>query len=156
MDFVSKVKLFNDIAGTKEVFDQRKAAMYVGLILEEVAEMIESFKAESCESRVKEFHEIAMKFKSGELDYLLDNVDRVEFLDAAVDIAVVALGAGISIGADIEKACHKVADNNLEKFPVVNGVHTVLKDANGKVRKPEGYKSVTLDDCIHYISKQKD
>jgi hypothetical protein len=156
MDFVRKVQLFNAIAGTKEEFNQRKAAMYVGLILEEVAEMIESFKNESCEGRVKEFNEIAMKFKSGELDYLLDNVDRVEFLDAAVDIAVVALGAGISIGGDIDKACNKVADNNLEKFPLVNGVHTVLKDENGKVRKPEGYKSVNLEDCIHYISKAKE
>lgn len=43
--FVEKVKTFNTVAGTQEVFDVRKTAMYTGLILEEVAELIESYNA---------------------------------------------------------------------------------------------------------------
>jgi hypothetical protein len=42
--FVEKVKEFNELAGTKEELDVRKAAMYTGLILEEVAELIESYQ----------------------------------------------------------------------------------------------------------------
>ena len=147
--FVSKVKLFNEIAGTKEEFNQRKAAMYVGLILEELGEMFESFKTPEWELEAEHLHLMGTRFKKGDFDSALDTVDKVEFLDAAVDIAVVSLGAGISIGANIEKACLKVADNNLDKFPIVNGVHTVLKDENGKVRKPDGYKSVDLGDCFY-------
>jgi predicted HAD superfamily Cof-like phosphohydrolase len=148
MGFVEKVKLFNEIAGTKEQFDKRKAAMYVGLIYEELAEMLDSFGHDDWLVEANHLHDVGMNFKKGDYDYVMDTVDRVEFLDAAVDIAVVALGAGIAIGADVAGACDAVADNNLEKFPLIDGVHTVLKDDNGKVKKPEGYKSVELNSFV--------
>lgn len=151
LDFISKVKLFNKIAGTKEEFDPRKASLYVGLILEEVAEMFESFNVttEEWTAAIEYLHNFGTEFKSGNYDYVMDNVDRIEFLDAAIDISVVSLGAGISIGGDVEKACHAVADNNLEKYPIIGGERIVLKDENGKIKKPDGFKSVDLKDCLY-------
>jgi predicted HAD superfamily Cof-like phosphohydrolase len=148
LDFVGKVKLFNEIAGQKEEFNKRKASLYVGLILEELAEMFESFQLDEWNRQAHHLHALGNSFKCGDYDYVMDNVDRVGYLDASVDIAVVSLGASISIGADVEKACNKVADNNLSKFPVVDGKHTVMRDANGKIAKPEGFTSVDLSDCI--------
>lgn len=158
-DFVSKVKEFNDIAGTKEVLDTRKVALYTALQLEELAEKIEAItKHERSIGLTKskglgrllvalEFH--SRRFKEGEFDELVskaceDDDSREELLDADVDLAVVSLGGAISVGADVEGACHEVADNNLSKFPLIDGVRTVFKDENGKVKKPAGYQSVSL------------
>jgi predicted HAD superfamily Cof-like phosphohydrolase len=152
MDFVEKVKLFNEIAGTKEEYNTRKVGLYTSLVLEEVSEMVQALGMEN--TSLFEFLDIYRKaFKAGAYDMniekvLEDHAKRVEFVDAAVDIAVVALGGGIAVGADISGACHAVADNNLEKFPIVDGKHTVLKDENGKVMKPASYQSVTLEKFV--------
>lgn len=159
-DFVSKVKEFNEIAGTKEILDARKVALYTALQLEELAEKIEALNKVEAIAGVHpdkglgklftalEWH--SRRFKEGEFDALVskacENADtREELLDADIDLAVVSLGGAISVGADVEGACHEVADNNLSKFPLIDGVRTVLKDANGKVMKPEGYKPVSLE-----------
>lgn len=149
-NFVQDVKEFNRIAGTEEVFDKRKSALYVGLIFEEMAEMIESLTNSSAEwlDVATWLDQIGNNFKRGDYDAEFDNVDRVAFLDATVDIAVVSLGAGIAIGADIEGACNAVSENNLSKFPIVDGVRTVLRDENGKIKKPEGFKSVELTSYV--------
>lgn len=147
-DFVSKVKEFNTIAGTDEVFDTRKVALYIGLCLEEMAELIAAIPSAGASELIglhstMESH--STRFKSGVYDSSVANIDRVEAVDAFVDIAVVALGGGIATGADIVGACHAVADNNLSKFPSgEDGKRRVLKDANGKVQKPPDYQSVDL------------
>lgn len=159
MDFVEKVREFNQVAGTLEQLDARKVALYTALQLEELAEKIHAIaKAEKAagvepaEGLGKllvalEYH--SRRFKAGEFDALVseavkDDDLREEILDADVDVAVVSIGGAISVGADVQGACHEVADNNLTKFPVINGVRTVLKDENGKVKKPEGYQPVSL------------
>lgn len=150
MDFVQKVKLFNEIAGTKEEFDSRKIGLYIGLIAEEFGELIQSLNHSDWLDTVMYFDELSEGFKSGRFDEYIEAeaFNKVEALDACVDICVVSLGGGIAVGADIEGACNAVADNNLTKFPLVDGVHTVLRDDNGKVKKPEGYSSVQLNEFI--------
>lgn len=152
-NFVQEIKEFNEIAGTPEVFDVRKAALYTGLIFEELAELIESLQiqgedAEEWNAVQKFLEDMGTHFKAGEYDEEFDNVDRVEFLDACVDIAVVALGGGIAIGGDIEGACLEVSSNNLSKFPIVDGKRTVLKDENGKIKKPDNFQRVELSKYI--------
>ena len=144
MDFVEKVKLFNDIAGTKEVFEKRKALLYVGLVLEEVAELLTSIKftpetSPAFEERTNQIEALGNMFKSSVYDMSVADFDKVEFLDACVDISVVALGGGISIGANIMGACHNVANSNLSKFPFEGGQYVVYKDENGKVKKPPSF-----------------
>lgn len=159
MDFVEKVREFNQIAGTIEQLDARKVALYTALQLEELSEKIHAFTKAEKAAGVEpanglgkllvalEWH--SRRFKAGEFDGLVDvavkdDDIREEILDADIDVAVVSIGGAISIGADVQGACHEVADNNLTKFPLINGVRTVLKDENGKVMKPEEYKPVSL------------
>lgn len=159
MDFVEKVREFNQVAGTLEQLDARKVALYTALQLEELAEKIHAIAKAEKAAGVEpadglgkllvalEYH--SRRFKAGEFDALVseavkDDDLREEILDADVDVAVVSIGGAISIGADVQGACHEVADNNLTKFPIINGVRTVLKDENGKVKKPEGYQPVSL------------
>lgn len=149
MEFISKVKKFNEIAGNTGEFDPRKFAMYMGLITEEFKEALESFNSEDWNDTITYFNDLSTRFKRGDYDDYISspNFNRVEALDAAVDIAVVSVGAGIATGSDIEGACHEVADNNLTKFNYnyITGEYTVLKDENGKVKKPPNYQSVSLD-----------
>lgn len=143
LDFVDKVLLFNKIAGTEDKFNARKTALYVGLILEEAGELIESFGDQSLPELGKlrvslEYH--SKLFKEGAFDNHAKNINRVEALDAGIDIAVVALGLSQSLGSDVQAACHNIADSNLSKFTQQpNGEYVVLKDANGKIMKPESF-----------------
>ena len=105
----------------------------------------------------------------------LDSNNPVEVLDGLVDVYVVLDGLKQkleNLGFDIPEASYRVAGNNLTKFPISreNAEETkqmyldkeidviveynqvferwVVKDQQGKVRKPVGYGSVELDDLI--------
>lgn len=152
MDFVAKVKKFNEIGGTLPIKDDRKLGLYTGLVFEELSEMIESFGDEEFNSVQKFLSDMADMFKKGQYDacFATESFDREAYLDAAVDIAVVSLGAGISVGADIEGATNEVADNNLSKFNYdeSSNTYTVLKDDNGKIQKPKNYQPVSLKEYL--------
>jgi predicted HAD superfamily Cof-like phosphohydrolase len=72
--------------------------------------------------------------------------DKVEILDALVDQMYVLLGTINQHGmADIfDEAFNRVHENNMTKFP--NG--QVLRDADGKIIKPDGFKPVDLSDLV--------
>ena len=156
-DFVSKVKEFNELAGTEEKFNVKMVSLYTGLVLEEVAEMLAALNIESGEKKGHGIHFLierlnlaSAEFKTQKYsDTLGDTIDRVAFLDGAVDVAVVAIGAGISNGSDVLGACNHVADTNLAKFPLVDGKRIVLKNEQGKIQKPEGWKPPELAQFLH-------
>ena len=80
-----------------------------------------------------------------EYDELLDAVvakDRVEQLDALVDILVVTMGAIRAGGFDGEGAWKEVMDTNFAKIDADTG--KVRKREDGKVLKPEGWKAPDL------------
>ena len=78
----------------------------------------------------------------GELHEAVENNDRVEQLDALIDILVVTIGALHSMGADAEGAWKEVIRSNLAKIDAATG--KVIKRADGKVLKPEGWKAPEL------------
>jgi predicted HAD superfamily Cof-like phosphohydrolase len=88
--------------------------MYLSLIDEEVAELEEAVMAN----------------------------DRVEQLDALVDILVVTMGAIRAGGFDGEGAWKEVMDTNFAKIDPDTG--KVRKREDGKVLKPEGWKAPEL------------
>lgn len=88
--------------------------MYLGLIDEEVGELLEAVAAD----------------------------DKVEQLDALVDILVVTMGAIRAGGFDGEGAWKEVMDTNFAKIDPETG--KVIKRADGKVLKPEGWKAPEL------------
>lgn len=74
--------------------------------------------------------------------------DRVEQLDALIDILVVTVGAIHSMGADAEGAWKEVMRTNFEKIDKDTG--KVRKREDGKVLKPLGWKAPEL---AQFLSK---
>ena len=88
--------------------------MYLGLIDEEVDELVEAVAAN----------------------------DKVEQLDALVDILVVTVGAIRAAGWDGEAAWREVMNTNFAKIDPTTG--KVIKRDDGKVLKPDGWKAPEL------------
>ena len=68
--------------------------------------------------------------------------DQVEQLDALVDILVVTIGAIRAAGWDGEAAWNEVMRTNFAKVDPTTG--KVIKRADGKVLKPEGWTAPEL------------
>jgi|TARA_B110000967_G_C18604124_1_gene420732 predicted HAD superfamily Cof-like phosphohydrolase len=72
--------------------------------------------------------------------------DKVEQLDALVDILVVTMGAIRAAGWDGEAAWKEVMDTNFAKIDPTTG--KVIKREDGKVLKPEGWTAPELSQFI--------
>ena len=78
----------------------------------------------------------------GELQAALADSDKVEQLDALIDILVVTMGAIRCAGWDGEAAWKEVMDTNFAKIDPETG--KVIKREDGKILKPEGWKAPEL------------
>lgn len=78
----------------------------------------------------------------------LANNDRVEQLDALIDILVVTIGAIHSGGFDAEGAWKEVMNTNFAKIDSDTG--KVRKREDGKVLKPVGW---TAPNLLSYVKK---
>lgn len=84
-----------------------------------------------------------------EFDELQDAIeanDRLEQLDALIDILVVTMGAIRAGGFDAEGAWKEVMDTNFAKIDPTTG--KVRKREDGKVLKPEGWTPPNLEKFI--------
>ena len=81
-----------------------------------------------------------------ELNEAINNSDKVETLDALIDILVVTIGAIHSMGADGEGGWKEVMSTNFAKIDAETG--KVRKRADGKVLKPEGWTAPKLAQYI--------
>ena len=99
---------------TVKGFNRQQYNMYLGLIEEETSELQAAVKSN----------------------------DRVEQLDALIDIMVVTIGALHSLGVDAEGAWREVLRSNLDKIDKATG--KVRKREDGKVLKPEGWRAPEL------------
>ena len=97
-----------------DAINESQYAMYVKLIDEEHQELLEATLTE----------------------------DRVEQLDALIDILVVTIGAIHSMGADAEGAWKEVMRTNFAKVDSETG--KVRKREDGKVLKPVGWNPPVL------------
>lgn len=77
-----------------------------------------------------------------ELSIAFENHDKVEILDALIDILVVTIGAIHSMGADGEGAWKEVIRTNFAKIDSETG--KVRKREDGKVLKPIGWQPPDL------------
>jgi len=103
---------------TVDSFNELQYAMYVKLIDEEHQELLEATLSD----------------------------DRVEQLDALIDILVVTIGAIHSMGADAEGAWKEVMMTNFAKIDHNTG--KVRKREDGKVLKPVGWVPPNLKPFI--------
>lgn len=116
--FRDQEKFMKACGQTVDKFDEDQYNMYLGLIEEE--------------------HK--------ELQVSIDADDRVEQLDALIDILVVTIGAIHSGGFDAEGAWKEVMSTNFAKIDKDTGL--VRKREDGKVLKPVGWKSPELAQFI--------
>lgn len=84
--------------------------------------------------------------EADELSVAINNHDKVETLDALIDILVVTIGAIHSMGANAEGAWNEVMQTNMAKIDPVTG--KVRKREDGKVLKPDGWKPPDLNPYI--------
>ena len=77
-----------------------------------------------------------------ELEDAVDSRDRVEQLDALIDLLVVTVGAVHSLGVDAEGAWKEVLRSNLAKVDPASG--RVLRREDGKVLKPADWEPPRL------------
>jgi predicted HAD superfamily Cof-like phosphohydrolase len=104
----------------------------------------------ACGQTVEEFNESQYKLYcdlieeeyNDEFKTALANGDRVEQLDALIDILVVTIGAIHSAGFDAEGAWREVMSTNFAKIDSETG--KVRKREDGKVLKPEGWRPPNL------------
>ena len=73
--------------------------------------------------------------------------NRVEQLDALIDILVVTIGAIHSMGADGEGAWQEVMRTNMAKIDPETGL--VRRREDGKILKPEGWQPPNLAPYVH-------
>ncbi|MGY8864128.1 MAG: pyrophosphohydrolase domain-containing protein [Methylophagaceae bacterium] len=84
--------------------------------------------------------------ETGELEDAIADNDRIEQLDALVDILVVTIGAIRAGGMNAEGAWKEVMDTNFAKIDPETG--KVIKRDDGKVLKPEGWQAPKLSQFI--------
>jgi predicted HAD superfamily Cof-like phosphohydrolase len=116
--FMDQSKFMRACDQTVDEYNADQYNMYVSLIDEEVKELKEAIDAE----------------------------DRVEQLDALLDILVVTIGAIHSLGAFAEKGWKEVHRTNLAKIDPTTG--KVRKREDGKVLKPEGWVAPNLTQYV--------
>ena len=85
--------------------------------------------------------------ETDELEEAIQDNDKIEQLDALVDILVVTMGAIRAAGWDGEGAWKEVMDTNFAKIDPDTG--KVRKREDGKVLKPEGWKAPELAQFVH-------
>jgi predicted HAD superfamily Cof-like phosphohydrolase len=103
---------------TVDIYNEEQFKMYLGLIAEETEE----------------------------LSVALANGDRVETLDALLDMVVVIVGAMHSAGFDAEGGWKEVMNTNFAKIDKETG--KVRKREDGKVLKPQGWTPPDLEPFI--------
>ena len=100
----------------------------------------------ACDQSVEGFNEAQYKLYCDlieeEYNELSTAQDKVEALDALVDILVVTIGAIHSMGADAEGAWKEVMRTNFAKIDKETG--KVRKREDGKVLKPLGWEPPNL------------
>jgi predicted HAD superfamily Cof-like phosphohydrolase len=84
-----------------------------------------------------------------ELNQAIIAKDRVEILDALIDMLVVTIGAIHSAGFDAEGAWKEVMQTNFNKIDKDTG--KVVKREDGKVLKPDGW---TPPNLLPYVKKK--
>jgi predicted HAD superfamily Cof-like phosphohydrolase len=85
----------------------------------------------------------------GELIQAIRNNDRVEQLDALIDILVVTAGAIHSLGADGTSAWDEVMKTNFAKVDPTTG--KVRRREDGKILKPENWQPPQLQSYVQNV-----
>lgn len=110
-------------------------------VFDDINKFAEACDQPASEANYKMYLDL-IREETDELEEAIQDNDKVEQLDALVDILVVTIGAIRAAGWDAEGAWKEVMDTNFAKIDPVTG--KVNKRADGKVLKPEGWQAPQL------------
>ena len=125
-----------------------KGELHMGNVFEDQTKFMMACDQTVCEyneQQLNMYHTL-IKEETKELQESFDNNDKVEILDALIDIIVVTAGAINSMGANGQGAWDEVMKTNFAKIDSITG--KVKKREDGKVLKPEGWKGPNLKPYI--------
>lgn len=117
--------------------ETRQSMLYIGLQLEELSEKI---AASGIPDVPATLDTLASLFKAGSYDHLYAP-NRVEQLDADLDLLWVTLGAMLTRGNDIEGGWNEVKRSNMSKVWEDGTMH---KTDYGKIIKPKSFSEPNL------------
>ena len=104
----------------------------------------------ACDQSVGEFnrdqYQLYCNLINEEFNELVASDNKVDDLDALIDILVVTIGAIHSLGADAEGAWKEVMSTNFAKIDKQTG--RVRKREDGKVLKPAGWTPPNLEPFV--------
>ena len=91
----------------------------------------------------------------GEMKDAIESMDQVEMLDAAADIIFVLAGIieKAGLGEYMDDAMLEVMRSNNSKIPLSG---EIIRDANGKIGKPEGYRPPNIPEAMRRVDKQSE
>lgn len=88
----------------------------------------------------------------GEMKQAIDSMNQVEMLDAAADIIFVLAGIieKAGLGEYMDAAMIEVLRSNNTK---ISPTGRVIRDENGKIGKPEGYRAPDIPEAMRLVDK---
>ena len=91
----------------------------------------------------------------GEMKHAIDSMNQVEMLDAAADIIFVLAGIieKAGLGEYMDAAMIEVLKSNNSK---ISPFGEVIRDANGKIGKPEGYHAPDIPEAMRLVDKKNE
>lgn len=78
-----------------------------------------------------------------ELEEAVSKHNKVKVLDGLCDILVVTLGAGLSMGINLQGAWDEVIRSNMSKINPESG--KIIKRADGKILKPDSFSPANFE-----------
>ena len=106
----------------------------------------------------EEYRNRAMDLLTEEVEEMKDAIEsmnQVEMLDAAADIIFVLAGIieKAGLGEYMDEVMAEVLKSNNTKIPP-NG--RIVRDENGKIGKPEGYRPPNIQEAMRRVDKQSE
>lgn len=105
----------------------------------------------------KEYRDRAMDLLTeevGEMQDAIEKMSQVEMLDAAADIIFVLAGIieKAGLGEYMDEVMNEVMMSNNTKIPSTG---EVVRDENGKIGKPEGYRAPDIPEAMRRVDSLK-
>lgn len=135
------------MAAADQITAPAQTIKQIGFCAEELQEGLECM---SPLFHVHGLHLLAISFKQGIHTLQAEECNQEELLDFFLDLAFVALGGAIAMGANVEGAWKEVVRANMDKVDPATG--KLMRDANGKVKKPNGWTPPNLKP---YLKQQR-
>ena len=123
-----------------------------GQIIYHVEEFIEMLQAINAPVHlVDSLTRLQESIRQSDSQTFLEGIDKVALLDALCDQIVTAIGVGVLMGFDTEKALAEVNRSNYTKFKPYDGGYLPYIRPDGKIGKnPDTYKEPELAQFLEF------